>query len=205
MIKFVYFDVGGVLIKDFSGTNKWEDFMKGLGVNPSDHEKFDEFWKSMDVSTADNMNFIIPLINNKFSLNLPDNYDLLSDCMDRFEKNESIWPVVKQAKEECKIGLLTNQYPKMLDDIFQKGLMPEVEFDAVVDSSKEKLRKPCREIFTLAEELSGFQGSEILFIDNTRKNLIEPKKLGWLTYFYDSDDYEKSNVILTKYMNKLLQ
>lgn len=30
MIKFVYFDVGGVTIKDFSGTDKWEVLEKEI-------------------------------------------------------------------------------------------------------------------------------------------------------------------------------
>lgn len=41
MIRFVYFDVGGVVIRDFSGTNRWEEFMKTIGVKTSDYEKFD--------------------------------------------------------------------------------------------------------------------------------------------------------------------
>lgn len=32
MIKFIYFDVGGVAIRDFNGTDKWENLKKELGI-----------------------------------------------------------------------------------------------------------------------------------------------------------------------------
>lgn len=32
MIKFVYFDIGGVVVKDFSGNNKWNEMKKFMGV-----------------------------------------------------------------------------------------------------------------------------------------------------------------------------
>ena len=98
MIKFVYFDVGGVVIKDFSKTNKWDDFMKGIGVKKSDYERFDKFWEELEVSGMDEMESIVPLINENFNLSLPLNYNLLLDFVRRFEKNESIWPVIDKAK-----------------------------------------------------------------------------------------------------------
>lgn len=149
--------------------------------------------EDLNVSVADNMNFIIPLINKEFNLSLPKDYDLLSEFTKRFERNEGIWPVIKKAKEKYKIGLLTDQYPEMLEDIYKKSLMPDVEFDVIVDSSKEKIKKPCFEIYKLAEEKSGFSGSEILFIDNSKKNLLEPQKLGWQTLFYDLLKIDDSN------------
>jgi len=32
-IKFIYFDVGGVAILDFSKTNKWKEITKALEIN----------------------------------------------------------------------------------------------------------------------------------------------------------------------------
>jgi hypothetical protein len=43
MTKFVYFDVGGVLIKDFSKTNKWEELKKAKNItDPGFDAWFDE-------------------------------------------------------------------------------------------------------------------------------------------------------------------
>ncbi len=44
MIKFVYFDLGGVAELDYSKTNKWEELMHDLGLNPGQYEDFEKFF-----------------------------------------------------------------------------------------------------------------------------------------------------------------
>ena len=41
MISFVYFDVGGVAIKDFSGSDKWTELKKEVGVTPENDAEFE--------------------------------------------------------------------------------------------------------------------------------------------------------------------
>ena len=33
MIKFIYFDVGGVLVRDFSKSNKWQELVNEIGIS----------------------------------------------------------------------------------------------------------------------------------------------------------------------------
>lgn len=84
-------------------------------------------------------------------------------------------------------------YPNMLDAIYKVGLMPNVAWNVVIDSSIEKVRKPQTEIFQLAQDKSGFKGKEILFIDNGAKHVDAAKKFGWQGFVYDSSNTEKSN------------
>jgi hypothetical protein len=44
MIKFIYFDVGGVVIKDFSENNKWEDLKRELGIPPDRGQEFEDIY-----------------------------------------------------------------------------------------------------------------------------------------------------------------
>ena len=44
-IKFVYFDVGGVALLDFSGTDKWKQMKKAIGVTEESDSVFDAIWK----------------------------------------------------------------------------------------------------------------------------------------------------------------
>jgi hypothetical protein len=44
MISFFYFDVGGVVIKDFSATNKWGAMLADMGVTPEKMSQFDQLW-----------------------------------------------------------------------------------------------------------------------------------------------------------------
>lgn len=174
MIKFVYFDVGGVLIKDFSKTDKWNELKIDLKINdPNFDVWFDDLEAKLLIGKAS-------FENTKLTLN---------DFVSRFEMNPSIWPIVKEIKKKYRVGLLTGMYSGMLDAIFKSGVMPEIEWDVIVDSSVFGFKKPNIEIYKIAEEKAGFLGEEILFVDNTKKNLETAQSLGWQTFLYDSSDY----------------
>jgi len=181
MIKFTFFDVGGVVINDFSKGNKLEEMRDMLGIGNQ--------WLS---------------IINFFSRRFPTLYNMwLNNYVNRFQKNESIWPVISEINKTSKIGLLTNMHPKMLEKIKEFNLVPELNWDRVVDSSKVNLRKPNLEIYKYAEKVVGVSGEDILFIDNGFKNIEAAKKLGWKTFLYDPYNSFDSNIKLLKYINEL--
>ncbi len=200
MIKFVYFDVGGVVIRDFSGTNKWEELKSGMGIKSDQVKDFNEIFDKYepDVCVGRDVETLVHMSREKLGLKLPENYSLLLDFVNRFEKNESIWPILKKLKENRRMGLLTNMYPNMLDAIYKAGLMPEIEWDLIIDSSIEKVRKPQVEIFQLSQDRSGFKGEEILFVENGAKHVEAAKKFGWQTFLYDPTNVAQSNHDLEK-------
>ena len=205
-IKFIYFDVGGVVIKDFSGTNKREELKKELGIPKDKDQEFEDIYDFYqdEINTTREIDSLIPIYKEKFGITLPDNYSFLVDgFVKRFEKNTDIWPAVELAKSKYKIGLLTNMYPNMLNEIKKADLLPKTEFDQIVDSSIEKVQKPYKEIYELAEKRSGFKGNEILFIDNSQKHLDSAKQLGWQTFLYDPNDTKKSSEELLKLIKNI--
>ncbi len=184
MIKFVYFDVGGVVIRDFSETNKWEQFKKDFNLT-------DEYWDEHEP---------------EFDRGKPlPNPNLVSEFVKRFEKNETIWPVIEEFKKHFRLGLLTNMYPKMFEEIKQKNLLPGFEWEIIIDSSLEGVGKPDKGIYEIAQKKAGVKNEEILFIDNTQKNLETAKSLGWRTFLYDSKDYKLSSKNLLEYINQILR
>lgn len=195
MIKFVYFDVGGVVIKDFSGTDKWKELKTDMGIKPDQEQKFDEIFDKQEpeVCVGRDIETLLPIFQKKLGLSFPKGYSFLADFVNRFEKNESIWPVIKKLKKRYKVGLLTNMYPNMLKQIYKAGLMPNLKWDVVIDSSVEKVRKPQIEIFQLAQDRTGFKGKEILFVDNGAKHVEAAKNFGWQTYLYDPTNTLESN------------
>lgn len=200
-IKFIYFDVGGVVIKDFSGTNKWEELKAELGIPKDKSQEFEDIYDLYqdEINTTREIDSLLPIYKEKFGITLPDNYSFLVDgFVKRFEKSLDMWPVIEFAKSKYKIGLLTNMYPKMFSEIKKAGLLPDIEFDQIIDSSVEKVQKPYKEIYRLAEKRCGFKGSEILFIDNSQKHLDTAKELGWQTFLYDPADTKESSEELMK-------
>ena|SRR3990167_7396317 len=120
MIKFVYCDVGGVIVQDFSGTSKWEELQSELGITSSSNERFEEVWETCkDIrDTTFDVDELIPTLKKEFNLKLPEGYSLLAGFVERFERNPEIWPVISAIRQEVPIGLLTNMYPRMLHSIY---------------------------------------------------------------------------------------
>ncbi|MEK7155100.1 MAG: HAD-IA family hydrolase [Patescibacteria group bacterium] len=152
MVTFVYFDLGGVVIQDFSGTNKWEEIKKEWKIT-------DKYWDKFEPKLCAGQEKI--------------SSELLNAFVSRFETNPSIWPVIDEIHGRCKIGLLTNMYPGMFAAIREKGILPK--------------------IFELAEQKSGVKGKDILFVDNSLKNIEAASNFGWQTFLYDSSNLKESS------------
>ena len=194
-IKFIYFDVGGVLILDFSNTNKWQELKSDLGVAPEIDSEFEVVWKKYRerICLDFDVDHLLPEIQKRVGLKIAKNYSLLNDFVNRFQANPSIWPILKIARNHYKIGLLTNMYPRMLKTIEKANLIPKLNWDVVIDSSQVMRQKPDPEIFELATKKSGFKNEEILFIDNSIKNTLAAQKIGWQVFHYDNKNPEKAS------------
>jgi FMN phosphatase YigB (HAD superfamily) len=201
MIKFVYFDVGGVVIRDYTGTGNWDILKRELGIMPERFGEFDRFWAkyNREICLTRPVDALIPLIESQYQVEIPRDYSLLKDgFVSRFEKNPLIWPVIDQIRQKAKIGLLTDMYPGMFTEIKKRNLLPKISWDVILDSSKAGFKKPDRELFELAEKKSSFSGKQILFVENTRANIDAASQFNWQTYFYDSTSPEKFSAGLKK-------
>ncbi len=206
MVSFVYFDLGGVVILDFSGTDKWAQLKKELGITPEKDKAFDEFWDKYEpeVCVGRDVETLIPLIENGFGSKLPKGYSLLIDgFVKRFEANKSIWPAIDKVREKARIGILTNMYPNMFKAIKDYSLLPNVKWNVIIDSSIVSIQKPDPKIFELAEKLAGCKGEEILFVENSPMHINAAKKFGWQTFLYDSANPEESSKELLEMFRKI--
>src|SRR5688572_26494700 len=99
-ITFIYFDIGGVLIKDFSGNNKWNEMLHDLGVKEQDKERFSEMFTEFEkeVCVGRDVEAFIPIMKKQFGLDIPDNYSFLMDFVNRFEANPSLHSVLEELK-----------------------------------------------------------------------------------------------------------
>ncbi len=200
-IKFIYFDIGGVAILDFSKTNKWHELASALGVSESDIDKFNnlfaEFEPGICVGKKDLLDFVKEA-KKLLGLGISDDHDMLGEFVDRFEVNISIHSIIDKLGINFKLGLLTNMYPNMLDRIKERHLLPKAKWDVVIDSSVIGLRKPQDEIYQFAEEKAGVNPKNILFIENSISHIEVAKRRGWQTLLYDTSNIQESNEALIK-------
>lgn len=202
-LKFIYFDVGGVLLLDFAQTNKWQELRESLGFTSDRYADFDRIWKNhaSRVCLDYDVNRLIPIYEKECGIKFPPNYSFLDDIVDRFDLNPSIWPLVKEAHKKYKLGLITDMYPGMLNLIMKRMLIPDINWDQVNDSSIVRMQKPNMEIYELAEKRSGVKPNQILFIDNLEGNLVPAKQRGWQTFLYNPSKPEESSDLLKKLLN----
>lgn len=194
-IKFIFFDVGGVVVKDFSCTNKWEEMKQALGIDESKDKQFEEIWTKYEPERciSSDVDSLIPLLKEELELNLLSELSLLDEFVNRFEANKGLWPILKSLKKNYGLGLLTNMYPRMLNQIQKSELLPPIVWNVVIDSSVEKCQKPDERIFEIAKARTGLMANEILFVENSDSHLVAAKRLGWQVFKFDSCDYEGSN------------
>mgnify|MGYP001581389856 FL=1 len=195
MISFVYFDLGGVVDLDFSGTNKWEKLKSTLGVKPEQNEEFDKWFDEKEKLLCEG--------KEKFDLHFGDIKLTLNDFVSRFEVNPSIWPVIDRIRRHCRAGLLTNMYPGMFTAIKKSGILPNISWDINIDSSVVGLQKPDPEIFKLAEERAGVKGDQILFVENTPGHVKIAQTFSWQTFLYDPSHPESSSRNLLAFFSKI--
>lgn len=203
-IEFVYFDVGGVLIQDFSGNNKRDEWMADLGYNALQRAEFRCLWDK-HVLPRVNLDYDVEdfcEIVRENGLPLPDEYSmLLHGFVNRFEANKVLWPLLDKLDPTC-CSMLTNMYSGMLKAIGEADILPPAVSSwnprFVIDSSVVMAEKPNPDIFKIAQKRTGLRPEQLLFVDNTSANVEAAKAEGWQTFLYDPMDTVISTAALTE-------
>ena len=153
------------------------------------------------VSAKKSLDEFVKVVKSELGMSLPADYSMLDDFVDRFDPNPRLHPILNKLSKQYQLGLLTNMYPGMLDKIKARGILPQIEWNVVIDSSIEGVMKPQKKIYKLAEDRSGFEGGKILFVENSAMHVDAAKKRGWQTLLYDPSDISGSNRRLEKLLD----
>ena len=78
---------------------------------------------------------------------------------------------IEWTAEHYEVGLLSNNLPGFIDEMRQSKIIPDVNYAAVIDSSKVSMLKPNPKIYQMAEELASVEPHEIMLVDDTRPSL----------------------------------
>lgn len=113
--------------------------------------------------------------------------------LEAIEPIEEMHDVVRWASENYHVGLLTNIMPGFVKAMQRQGLLPNVPYDVIVDSSEVGAIKPESKIYEIATQKTGCQPSEILLVDDARTNLMAAEKQGWHVLWFD--DYRPDESI----------
>jgi FMN phosphatase YigB (HAD superfamily)/DNA-binding Xre family transcriptional regulator len=179
-VGFVYFDVNGCLVRFFH--RAFTKIAQDTGASPDKIET--TFWHYNDAVCTGEISL------NDFNKAIAKSLDLASFDWQKYYF-EAVDPIkemrefVQWAAEHYKVGLLTNIMPGFVEAMIQKGLLPNIAYTAIVDSSKTGVIKPNPKIYEIAQTKAGCPASEILLVDDSRSNLMAAERLGWHVLWFD--------------------
>jgi FMN phosphatase YigB (HAD superfamily)/DNA-binding XRE family transcriptional regulator len=179
-IEFVYFDINGCLVHFYHRAFSALADSTGTSVDiiETTFWKYNDLVCRGDMSVAEFNNILGEKLNSK-------NLDWTEYYMKAVEPIEETVQLVNWVSEHYQIGLLSNIMPGFIDEMLKRGLLPNVNYDAVIDSSKTGYIKPEEEIYKKAQEASGANSEEILFIDDSRANIMAAGQMGWHVLWFD--------------------
>ena len=179
-ISFVYFDINGCLVRFFH--RAFSAVAADTGVSSDVVET--TFWHYNDAVCRGDMT--LEEFNQTLAKNFGlEGFDWVPYYLDAINSIEETSEVVKWAAQHYQVGLLSNIMPGLIATMRSKGLIPDVDFDAIIDSSEVKAIKPESKIYEIATERAGVKPSEILLIDDSRTNLMAAEKMGWHVLWFD--------------------
>jgi FMN phosphatase YigB (HAD superfamily) len=187
-VSFVYFDINGCLVRFFHRA-----FTRLAEVSGAPADVIETtFWHYNDDVCRGDMT--MDEFNAAFAHALSvEKVDWQQYYLEAIEPIEEMHDVVRWAAESYRVGLLTNIMPGLVDVMLKQGILPNIRYDVIIDSSEVKAIKPEAKVYEIATEKAGVAPSEILFVDDSRTNLMAAEKQGWHVLWFD--DYRPSESI----------
>jgi FMN phosphatase YigB (HAD superfamily) len=188
-VKFVYFDMNGCLVR--STVTKAASMLAADSGSTTDVVE-SIFWQNNSdvcrgIKSIDELNTI-----------LAERLGMLVDWnkyyLEAVEPTPGMAELVEWVAQNYRVGILTNTLPGLVQPMLQRGVLPNVAYDAIIDSSEVHALKPEAEMFAIAAERAGCEPHEILLVDDDRLNLSAAGQLGWNTMSFDSYQAEISIV-----------
>ncbi len=186
-VSFVYFDINGCLVRFFHGA--FTRIANEYGVSSDRIES--AFWHFNDAVCRGDIT--LEDFNAAFAKQAGINtFDWNKYYLEAVEPITQMHDLVTWAAANYKIGLLSNIMPGQISTMIEKSLIPSGPYDAIVDSSTVKAIKPEEAIYKTAEVMAGVAPESILFVDDSRTNLMAAERRGWKVLWFDDFQPEES-------------
>lgn len=190
-VRFVYFDMNGCLVRFYNRafaalaeeSGVTTDIIEALYLKYDD----DVCMGAKDISE----------LNAALSDHLKMPVDWIEHYLAAVESTPGMDELVTWVANNYKVGILTNTMPGIVQPLLQRGTLPNVAYDAIIDSSVVKSIKPDAKIYEIAADSAGVKPEEIMLIDDTRVNLVAAGKQGWHTMSFDALHPEEAIVAIS--------
>lgn len=185
MIRFIYFDVGGVFVNCVNFFKKvTSDFNIPYDVFLKQWDKYNDSITRGEITPQEFWNRV------RANLQITDGatYNFLENWISDYIFISPTSEFVKEISSTCKVGLFTNIYKGMLPRLIQKELVPNIKYSVIIDSSEVHMSKPGKDIYELAQKKANVLPCEILLIDDRKDFFKTASNYGWRTYQFNTND-----------------
>lgn len=186
-ISFIYFDINGCLVRFFHGA--FTHIAQDTGVSSERIET--AFWHLNDAACRGDLS--MSEFNKQFAKHIGvDAINWTDYYLDSLEPVIEMNELLKWAANNYQVGLLSNIMPGHINAMMQKGLIPKVAYDVIIDSSELKSIKPELKIYEIAQTKASVPPAEILFVDDSRTNLMAAERQEWKVLWFDDAHPQES-------------
>jgi len=185
-VRFVYFDMNGCLVR--SASSAFGRLSEESGASQDTIETV--FWQfNEDVCRGVRS---IDELNTALAERLGVMVDWNRYYLEAVEATPGMAEFLQWISANYRVGILTNTMPNLVQPLLDAGLLPPIEYDAIIDSSVVHSLKPESRIYEIAAERAGVAPHEILLVDDDRPNLAAAGKQGWHTMKFHAFQPEES-------------
>ena len=186
-VSFIYFDVNGCLVQYYH--RAFSKLAAATGATADEIET--AYWQYNDDVCRGEMS--VDDFNAKLAERIGvSEVDWRGYYLDAIVPITEMQELIKWTSERYRVGLLTNIMPGFLSAMRRIGKLPDINYDAVIDSSELAVIKPEAGIYHLAQDKAGVPPEEIMLIDDTRVNLMAAAKLSWHVMWFDDSRLDES-------------
>lgn len=179
-IRFVYFDLGNVLL-DFTHERGFAQIADVAGVTTDQVRAalvdtgLADRYESGDLSTEEFHSEFCTLTESIASIEV-----LAKAWGDIFEiKPQTVALAASLKSAGHRVGILSNTCPAHWEDAVRRFRILSSYFDPVITSYEAKVMKPAAQIYETAAERVGLPPEEIFFVDDRQDNVDGARKAGW--------------------------
>lgn len=184
-IETVFFDIHGVLIVHWSHVFA----MLGETLNREPQKIEQIFWELDDAVASGRMTIHDMETDMAQRLDVPAREVKYRDHYLRACRSN---PIMQSHIENLraagvKVGLLSNIYPTLLDELIAKGTFEFMreDFDFIIESYAVHALKPSAAMYEAAERAANTRPEKLLLIDDTEANVVAARNRNWQGFVYE--------------------
>lgn len=197
-IKFVYFDVGGVI---FRYRHMYDALAEKFNISADMVRRvIKENIDDMNLGKSDSSS-VWKKLCHEANIDYDPNFDFRSERALIFEPIiETHELLYKLEKTKIAFGILSNAEKGLIELCIKYNRIPNVSYTRIIESAQVGLKKPDTKLFSYAQSITNVPGENILLIDDAEKNIVAAHNCGWQTYLFN----EKNPINSAKEIEKML-